>query len=600
MAHSAYALSPVIDEAIRKRCPTEIFSQDPTEKFSRDLGLRHLIRLRVRPSCPSQPPNPDIADRSQAKICTPAPTTDLLILLQDTFVFQSYFYSPSQAPTMTTRPSRKAPSSLLASTKASSARTRSSSRLKSRTTNRVGEDSNTCNVTMNGAASPVDDGAIEASRLKTKMFESFDNIAASDTLPSASKSIVNDDTLSPTPATDPTPAADSVSPNDDLTVASKLSTAECAGTIDTLPSEDSPPDGVTGIVDNTSKAMEGGTVAGTGIGVTGGINEASKAMEIVAVAGAVAGTAAGVTAGTASTKWMEAVDGTGIVARAVAGTVAGAAVGIDAPAFTTPATAAVTLESTSASTKTMTSPSPKNLYSIFASKTPSKSPILTPLGKTRVTTTKAHDPAGDLTPSDSKHPANESNVPFNDMTKTITMSTTASSKSFIRTDADAAVVATVADSSETPDVETETLAKATPTPTADPGLKTSIASTPTVAELASNTTLGPTTPFKPPALIALGKPRAAPTQPPSDEASITPSTPPILTPLGKPCDAAIKTFAANVSNLVDAVTTQTNGKPASQTPEAAPTGAAESSFNDVFPGTKPSASSVVATTNAKP
>jgi len=64
MAHSAYALSPVIDEAMRKQCSTEIFSHDPTDKFSRDLGLRHLIRFRVRPSSPSQPPNPDITDRS--------------------------------------------------------------------------------------------------------------------------------------------------------------------------------------------------------------------------------------------------------------------------------------------------------------------------------------------------------------------------------------------------------------------------------------------------------------------------------------------------------------------------------------------------------
>jgi len=61
-------------------------------------------------------------------------TVPLLILLQNTFVVSSSFYPFFQDPypTMTTRPSRKAPSSLLSATKASSARTRSSSRLKAK------------------------------------------------------------------------------------------------------------------------------------------------------------------------------------------------------------------------------------------------------------------------------------------------------------------------------------------------------------------------------------------------------------------------------------------------------------------------------------
>jgi len=86
------------------------------------------------------------------------------------------------------------------------------------------------------------------------------------------------------------------------------------------------------------------------------IDEASKAMEVVAVAGAVAGSVAGA------------------VARTVATT--------DAPAFTAPATVAIGTALESADT----SHSPKNLYSIFF-KTPSKSPALTGLGKTRVATT---------------------------------------------------------------------------------------------------------------------------------------------------------------------------------------------------------------------
>jgi len=185
----------------------------------------------------------------------------------------------------------------------------------------------------------VIDGADEATPTSgksntTNMTDISPGNAASDTFPSASNNIVNDD------ASPPAPATASVNLNDALTVASKLTATESAGTNGTLPS---PSGGVTGVID-----------------------DASKAMEVVAVVGAVAG----------------------MVAGAVAGTVAAT----NAPAFPTPASATTavagspkttvesTLEGNIASTDT--SPSPKNLYSIFASKTPSKPPTLTPLGKT--------------------------------------------------------------------------------------------------------------------------------------------------------------------------------------------------------------------------
>ena len=157
-AHPCCALLPVIDVAIRKRCPTEIFSQD--------LGLRHLTSFRFFPDNLSQPHNSDIADGPYARNGDPAPSSDLLILLQNTLFLQSYFYSPYQALTMTTRPSRKAPSSLLSATQASSARTRSSSRLKSRMPNHAAEDqSNPCNTTMHINASPADGGPVSYTHL---------------------------------------------------------------------------------------------------------------------------------------------------------------------------------------------------------------------------------------------------------------------------------------------------------------------------------------------------------------------------------------------------------------------------------------------------
>jgi len=113
---------------------------------------------------------------------------------------------------------------------------------------------------------------------------------------------------------------------------------------------------------SATSATEVGTVAGTGSGVTGGMDGASKAME----GGATAKTVARATTGTgpsavaipaiatvaaspkmhpesnsAPTKSMDAADGAGIVARAIAGTEAAAetAAGISTPAFTPLATA---------------------------------------------------------------------------------------------------------------------------------------------------------------------------------------------------------------------------------------------------------------------
>jgi len=87
-------------------------------------------------------------------------------------------------------------------------------------------------------------------------------------------------------------------------------------------------------------------------------------------------------------------------------------------------------------TQPIPAPPKKNLYSIFASKTPSKFPTLTSLGEPRTASTKAHDSTGGPTPSGSKHPAsgskhpvNNSDVPSKDKTdtKTITMLATAPS-----------------------------------------------------------------------------------------------------------------------------------------------------------------------------
>jgi len=143
----------------------------------------------------------------------------------------------------------------------------------------------------------------------------------------------------------------------------------------------------------------------------------SKAMEAVVAVDSTPGTVKG--------------DDTETVAGIVAEAGARAAVGIDAPAFTTPATAAVAmdsqmgskanLETNSASTKTKTSPSPKNLYSIFASKTPSKSPILTPLGKPRSVSNMP--PAGKdsavatKTPIDAKLATSSTTAPYPESTK---------------------------------------------------------------------------------------------------------------------------------------------------------------------------------------
>jgi len=124
-----------------------------------------------------------------------------------------------------------------------------------------------------------------------------------------------------------------------------------------------------------------GTITGTG-NATG--NDASPSPEIIAMAGNKPST--GATGGASSTATTSTP--TGVVDEALKDTkevVEGTET--KASAFTTPATVAVgpkmTVEANMESnvTATDTSPSPKNLYSIF-SKTPSKPPALTALGKT--------------------------------------------------------------------------------------------------------------------------------------------------------------------------------------------------------------------------
>jgi len=123
-SHKRHAYVSVIDESL----------QDSSEKFSRcrdSLGLGHpnqswspsrdasspFVLGTAENAC--QPLAPDTADRS---------SLESLILLQNTLFHSSFFQDPS--PNMATRPPSKAKSSLLSATKASTARIRSSQRLK--------------------------------------------------------------------------------------------------------------------------------------------------------------------------------------------------------------------------------------------------------------------------------------------------------------------------------------------------------------------------------------------------------------------------------------------------------------------------------------
>jgi len=116
-----------------------------SEKFSQDLNLEHIKEPRIaRPIKASQPliakpaqahPNLVQENHSNLKHSLRVRTKKhKLILLQNTLCNSKtnpFFQALPNPPvaTITTRPSHKAPSLLLSATKASSARTRSSSRL---------------------------------------------------------------------------------------------------------------------------------------------------------------------------------------------------------------------------------------------------------------------------------------------------------------------------------------------------------------------------------------------------------------------------------------------------------------------------------------
>jgi len=138
-SHRHCFLSSVLDQAetspARKQCSSEKFSQDP-------FGLGHLTSKTFRSrDNPSRPPISDIAERFRACMgCgsslaigkevsrVQSARQKKLILLQNT-PFATFCSTQDNTPsfTMTTRPSRKSPSSLLAATQASSARVRTRS-----------------------------------------------------------------------------------------------------------------------------------------------------------------------------------------------------------------------------------------------------------------------------------------------------------------------------------------------------------------------------------------------------------------------------------------------------------------------------------------
>jgi len=249
----------------------------------------------------------------------------LLILLQNTSVYPSYCYSPFPASTMTTRPSRKAPSSLLSATMASSARTRSSSQLRAA----LKVAATTDDPTGNAARATVD----------TDVAGLADHGTA--------------------------PTIDSIIPPHD---------------------EDTSGPGDVGA----------GTLGSTN---SNSANVGTKAVS-EATGNAIGNPKSTETAALANPSFI-ANNGTGAdgTKMSVESTVAAASsptptIGAASPskAYRLPHPSGTTSKSNSDTTTASTDirPPPKNLYSIFAAKPPSKSPPLTftPLGKTRATSTK--------------------------------------------------------------------------------------------------------------------------------------------------------------------------------------------------------------------
>jgi len=114
----------------------------PTEKFSGTTSC-FLLSKDTNEGSSQDPSSTSIRYKKEVNEAVPSwvkvrpVDSSRLILSQNTSLLFNYSYPSLQAPspTMTTRPSRKSPSSLLSATKASSARIRSSARLKAMTTN---------------------------------------------------------------------------------------------------------------------------------------------------------------------------------------------------------------------------------------------------------------------------------------------------------------------------------------------------------------------------------------------------------------------------------------------------------------------------------
>ena len=269
---------------------------------------------------------------------------EVLILAQDTSLVALHSTQEKHplAVAMTTRPSRKSPSSLLSATMASSARTRSSSRLaKART--------ETTPAASAKVATPGSD--------------------ADDTVPGAVAAAVALNASKDEPKPDST----------DVALCADSLTVDAVEAIDG--GEDalanSSPDATAGI---PAVSTEDGNFDPTKLATSASPSSKKKVFES-------AGAAA------PAPKDIPLVDdpnAAGTVAKTGAKTGAGTAAGAVAETATT--TGAMPFESNVECNRASAnaSPPPKNLHSIFAAKTPSKSPPLTftPLGKTRAASTK--------------------------------------------------------------------------------------------------------------------------------------------------------------------------------------------------------------------
>jgi len=409
----------------------------------------------------------------------------ILILLQNVPVSSCYIafrfpstYYPLQFATMTTRPSRKSPSSLLSATKASSARTRFSSRLAlaasgANPANASDRSDPTSNVAPNPPNTGTNNGAIDLdlpkpatmlpkpkladpSDLNQKMPEVHtaepEDVAGISSGKTAAGSGVMDPTLEPTCAgnfgttdTDTSPGVQPMNGTNTLTTVAEpkahvanpaglaAAPAKAAGgaILDSDMDDASPVSAAANASkdkpqpDSTSTKVTLLRVSTPVDAVGGGEDSlASSSPTLERVNNSTAGSEAGLLNVASATAYVEPAPPTGDATSSdAAGTPSctikegvddaskGATevvnvAGADVPAFTTPTTvtagagpenaswAVTTAKGLSPNLETNIdstnpSPPPQILYSIFASKTPSKSPTLTPLGKTCATATNS-------------------------------------------------------------------------------------------------------------------------------------------------------------------------------------------------------------------